>query len=127
VLLGDEGGWGVVVLVAGMIALAFLAGLLCFGLLFAKYPYKDFTLRPGPWWRSYAADYSKHFGVPIDEVIKYSAIVEGTNGEIWATSTEDWDRDWFNKRGYAFPKRWIRYEILHGYRGVPGETVKLDI
>ena len=88
---------------------------------------KEFPLKPGPWWRVYAAEYSQAFGIPIDEVIKHSAIVEGTNGEIWCTRTAEWDKAWFNKRGFLFPRRWIPYERLDGYQGAPGSVVRLDV
>lgn len=100
-----------------------MAGLI--SRLLGDLPEPDIT--PGPWWRSYARDYSRHFRIPLNEVIKHTAIVEGTNGYVWATETEEWDLKWFNKRGYAFPSRWVHYHILDSYQGVPGTPVRLDV
>lgn len=84
-------------------------------------------ITPGPWYRVYARDFSRHFGIPVNDVIKHTAIVEGTNGYVWATETEEFDLKWFNKHGFAFPSRWVPYHILDSYRGVPGTPVRLDV
>lgn len=88
---------------------------------------KKFPLKPGPWYFNYAADYSANFGIPVHQVINHSAVVGATGGYAWATETPEWDRDWFNRRGYDFPARWLPYEILDGYQGVAGEPVRLDV
>lgn len=88
---------------------------------------KKFPLKPGSWWLIYASDYSAYFGIPVDQVIKRSAVIEATHGYVWATETPSWDRDWFNKHGFHFPERWLPYGILDGYQGIEGEPVRLDV
>lgn len=112
-------------MIAGLILLAFISGLLCFFLLFKKL--KEFPLEPGAWFMDYSAEYGRHFNIKPEEVTKRSAIVEGTQGFVWCTQTPEYDREWFNKRGYDFPNRWLPYAALKDYVGISGSTVRLDV
>ncbi|OQW34549.1 MAG: hypothetical protein A4E20_11045 [Nitrospira sp. SG-bin2] len=111
----------------GLIAGAlFLAAIVAYWLW--KRRLKKFPLAPGPWFKEYAGDYARQFNIPLNEVYEKmtSAVIEGTNGFIWATETPEWDRDWFEECGYAFPKRWVPFSILKDIQGPPG-PVRLDI
>ncbi|MBV6360476.1 MULTISPECIES: hypothetical protein [Mycobacteroides] len=67
-------------------------------------------IRPGAWFCYYLGD----FLTAHPEVKSVgSMIVEMSNGEfIWATSTPEWDRDWFESHGWEFPDRWTLYDEL---------------
>lgn len=83
-----------------------------------------FPVAPGAWFREYTADFIEHFDITQEEMT--SAVIEGTHGYIWTTQTPEWDRDWFERHGYSFPKRWVPFEILEDYYGPPGTPVRLD-
>lgn len=69
-------------------------------------------LTPGAWYCYYLGDYmTEHPGVTQVR----SPPVELRNGSfIWATETPEWDRGWFEKRGWEFPAQWIPYSQLEG-------------
>lgn len=91
--------------------------------------YEPFDLTPSGWWLDYAKAWGAAHDVPVEVLAAKitSAIVEGTNGIIWATETPEWDRDWFNSRGYDFPTRWVPHSSLKNVPGVPGTPVRLDV
>lgn len=91
--------------------------------------YTPFDLTPSGWWLDYARDWGAAHDIGVDVLAGEitSAVVQGTNGLVWATETPSWDRDWFNSRGYDFPERWCVYSDLKNVRGVPGTPVRLDV
>lgn len=112
----------------GVLRIAAGIFLLAFFVLRIK-TYKDFPLKPGPWFMEYASDWGRHFGVKQDELNDKitSCLTEGTNGYVFCTETPEWDREWFNKRGWQFPSRWVAFSILEDYWGTPGQAVRLDV
>lgn len=92
-------------------------------------PLPEFPVQPGPWFGKYARDWARARNIREDEVYDHitSAVIDGTNGYIFATETPEWDRGWFNKNGWEFPRRWIPMSALDDYQGFPGEVVKLDV
>lgn len=69
-------------------------------------------LRPGPWYCYYLGDYlTAH---PTENVVHSSPLELTTGVFIWATSTPEWDREWFEKRGFEFPAQWIPYSEIEG-------------
>ncbi|WP_131822701.1 hypothetical protein [Mycobacteroides chelonae] len=69
-------------------------------------------LTPGAWFCYYLGDYL--VAHPNEKTVK-SSVVELSTGEfVWATETPEWDRDWFEARGFNFPERWTLYSSLAG-------------
>lgn len=101
--------------------------LLCLRFYFGKL--EPFPLTPGPWFIQYSEDYAREFNIPMEHIYGKitSAIIEGANGYIWATSTPSWDREWFEKRGFDFPRRWVPFEALRDHQGPSGSPLRLDV
>lgn len=89
----------------------------------------EFPIAPGPWFIQYGNDWAAAHGIPQWEAGERvtSAIISGSGGFIWATQTPEWDREWFGKRNFEFPTRWIPFSALETYWGMPGEVVHLDV
>lgn len=69
-------------------------------------------LKPGPWFCYYLGDYlTAH---PGEEVVRSHPVQIRTGSFIWATATPEWDRGWFEKRGFEFPAKWMPYGELRG-------------
>lgn len=91
---------------------------------------KDFDPVPGPWFDEYMEDWRVAHNIPKNEIRarQSSGIVKGRNGTfIYATDTPEWDRGWFESRGYHFPARWVTFESLRYYDGPAGQVVELDL
>lgn len=57
-----------------------------------------------PWIDEYEADWKKNF--PGYNMA--SCFVRDAEGFwVWVTNTPQWDRDWFEKKGWRFPTAWI--------------------
>lgn len=73
---------------------------------------KEPDLTPGAWLCYYLGDYL--VAHPGEKTVK-SSVIELASGEfVWATETPEWDRDWFEARGFNFPERWTLYSSLAG-------------
>jgi hypothetical protein len=69
-------------------------------------------LRPGPWYCYYLGDYlTAH---PNETVVRSSPLELHDGSFAWATDSPEWDRGWFEKRGFAFPAQWVPYSQLDG-------------
>lgn len=86
----------------------------------------DFDLQPGPWFKYYLSDWMEDHGVTETENAK-SGIVTGaeTGDYIWVTDTPEWDREWFNDKGFRFPRKWVPFSLMFAVIGEPGDPAKL--
>lgn len=61
-------------------------------------------LTPGQWYWDYCADFfAKMSTVPR------AAVAQDDGGLLWLTDTPEWDRQWFEARGFEFPARWMPF------------------
>jgi len=83
-------------------------------------------LKPGAWFEYYVHDWMAHHKVYDRDSIT-SGIVHGevTGDYIWATSTPEWDRDWFNMHGVEYPRKWVPFQFVLDMDGEPGSPVIL--
>ncbi|ATN94017.1 hypothetical protein J4U01_gp054 [Mycobacterium phage Kumao] len=80
---------------------------------------------PGPWVRDYMADWVANHGLTIP--VPAGWVKGKESGKwLWATNTPEWDRDWFDKRGWRFPRKWVVYNDLKVYASDSGATIELE-
>lgn len=64
-----------------------------------------------PWYGDYKKDWEENFPNVLSQNGSngcQSAWVRDEKGYwVWITDTPLWDRDWFDKRGWQFPAKWI--------------------
>lgn len=108
---------------------AILTALVC--LIHHRYfSLREFEVVPGAWFDEYLEAWRVAHDIPKDEIGARlsSGIVKGRNGTyIFVTDTPEWDRGWFESRGYHFPTRWVTFESLRYYSGPAGQVVELDL
>lgn len=79
------------------------------------------NIEPGPWFRSYLSDWMTAHGAPYKDNVTSGIVTGEISGEyIWVTATPEWDRDWFNARGFQFPSKWIEYKYMDRVVGEDG-------
>ena len=84
-------------------------------------PLIPLDIRPGPWFRSYLSDWMDAHGAVYKDHVTSGIVTGELTGEyIWVTATPEWDRDWFNARGFEFPHRWIEYKYMDRVVGEDG-------
>ncbi len=86
-------------------------------------------ISPGSWFIDYSIAWANYHNIPHHKVQNHltSGIVEGAMGWIWVTATPSFDRYWFASRGFRFPRRWLVWDSLSDYEGLPGDYVRLDL
>lgn len=83
--------------------------------------YEDFPVRPGPWFKEYLNDWMEAFDIDDTQRVTSGIATGEISGDyIWVTETPEWDRAWFNERGYRFPRKWVPYRFLLDSIGMPG-------
>jgi hypothetical protein len=93
---------------------------------FGHYPQPDLT--PGPWFRDYATDWAVAHNIPVEHIdCITSGIVETNKGFAWTTATPEFDQDWFESRGLAFPRLWVTWSSIQDYEGEPGSYIRLQV
>lgn len=86
----------------------------------------DFRLEPGPWFKFYLHDWMEAHGVKnSDDAMSGIVTGEKTGEYIWVTQTPEWDRKWFNDKGFRFPRKWVPFTMMQFVTGEPGDPAKL--
>lgn len=87
--------------------------------------------KPGPWFGKYHADWDRdHPGMWMKGEAQSGSFYAG---DAWASSTLDWDRDWFEAQGMSMPRNCVyRLDpIGHGELRIgslgPGESVAFQV
>lgn len=85
--------------------------------------------KPGSWYGSYNADWhSDHPGMWVKGDAQPGGFCAG---DVWAGSTLDWDRAWFEAEGMSMPRKYVhRLDPVKGLRigsVGPGESVVIRV
>lgn len=81
--------------------------------------------QPGPWLQEYAKDWLEaHPGQR--GVTSGFALGAKSKKPIWATNTPEWDRGWFDKRGWRYPHKWVVYDDLQVFAAPSDKPIELE-